>query len=50
MTLRAPSSPALVPAPAGNAKPGELTAYVSFSLGSAEAVANVSQTFNGNER
>nr|WP_217344038.1 PilN domain-containing protein [Noviherbaspirillum sp. L7-7A]MBV0878141.1 PilN domain-containing protein [Noviherbaspirillum sp. L7-7A] len=46
MTLRAPSSPA----PAANTKAGELTGYVSFSLGSAEAVASASQNMNGNER
>jgi Tfp pilus assembly protein PilN len=52
MTLRAPSSPAPspAPAPAANAKAGEVTAYVSFWLGSAEAVANASQTISGNER
>lgn len=46
MTLRAPSSPV----PAGNTKAGELTGYVSFSLGSAEAVANAGQNTTGNER
>lgn len=46
MTLRAPSSSV----PAGNAKADEATGYVSFSLGSAEAVAGAGQNFTGNER
>jgi len=47
MTLRAPSLPSSS-VPAVNAQAGEVTGYVSFSLGSADAVANASQNMNGN--
>ena len=46
MTLRAPSSSVS----SNDARTGEVTGHVSFSLGSAEAVASAGQNITGNER